>query len=174
MYRRPTTILPAKERCWSRDNEVNIEITRNILLHKNLQGGCGGQRRGGRDAFSFHEPGYYDVILMDIRMPVMDGLAATRKIRESGREDSKTVPIVAMTANVFEEDVRKSLDAGMDAHLSKPIEITQMYAVLDRYDLPLRKEKGLVLQAPAPLSNFVEGEGQGRWMLKTGTDFAEK
>ena len=50
---------------------------------------------------------------------------------ESGREDGKTVPIVAMTANVFEEDVRKSLDAGMDAHLSKPIEITQMYAVLD-------------------------------------------
>ena len=73
----------------------------------------------------------YDVILMDIRMPVMDGLTATRKIRESGREDGKTVPIVAMTANVFEEDVRKSLDAGMDAHLSKPIEITQMYAVLD-------------------------------------------
>ena len=68
---------------------------------------------------------------MDIRMPVMDGLTATRKIRESGREDGKTVPIVAMTANVFEEDVRKSLDAGMDAHLSKPIEITQMYAVLD-------------------------------------------
>ena len=76
-------------------------------------------------------PGWYDAILMDLRMPVMDGLTATRKIRESGREDGKTVPIVAMTANVFEEDVRKSLDAGMDAHLSKPIEITQMYAVLD-------------------------------------------
>ena len=72
-----------------------------------------------------------DVVITDIRMPVMDGLTATRKIRESGREDGKTVPIVAMTANVFEEDVRKSLDAGMDAHLSKPIEITQMYAVLD-------------------------------------------
>ena len=74
---------------------------------------------------------YYDVILMDIRMPVMDGLAATRCIRESDHSDSKTVPIVAMTANVFEEDVKKSFDAGMNAHLSKPVDIKQMYAVLD-------------------------------------------
>ena len=72
-----------------------------------------------------------DVILMDIRMPVMDGLAATRCIRESDHSDSKTVPIVAMTANVFEEDVKKSFDAGMNAHLSKPVDIKQMYAVLD-------------------------------------------
>ena len=113
------------------DNEVNIEITRNILLHKNLQVDVAVNGEEGVTHFLSHEPGYYDVILMDIRMPVMDGLTATRKIRESGREDGKTVPIVAMTANVFEEDVRKSLDAGMDAHLSKPIEITQMYAVLD-------------------------------------------
>ena len=113
------------------DNEVNIEITRNILLHKNLQVDVAVNGEEGVMHFLSHEPGYYDVILMDIRMPVMDGLTATRKIRESGREDGKTVPIVAMTANVFEEDVRKSLDAGMDAHLSKPIEITQMYAVLD-------------------------------------------
>ena len=73
----------------------------------------------------------YDVILMDIRMPVMDGLAATRCIRESDHPDSRTVPIVAMTANVFEEDVKKSFDAGMNAHLSKPVDIKQMYAVLD-------------------------------------------
>ena len=61
----------------------------------------------------------------------MNGYEATQKIRASAKTDARTVPIVAMTANVFEEDVRKSLDAGMDAHLSKPIEITQMYAVLD-------------------------------------------
>ena len=75
--------------------------------------------------------GYFDAIVMDIRMPVMDGLAATRCIRESDHADSKTVPIVAMTANVFEEDVKKSFDAGMNAHLSKPVDIKQMYAVLD-------------------------------------------
>ena len=66
-----------------------------------------------------------------VMMPVMDGLAATRCIRESDHSDSKTVPIVAMTANVFEEDVKKSFDAGMNAHLSKPVDIKQMYAVLD-------------------------------------------
>ena len=97
----------------------------------------------------------------------MDGLTATRKIRESGREDGKTVPIVAMTANVFEEDVRKSLDAGMDAHLSKPIEITDVCRPR-QYDLPLRRKKGWCFKhQPLFVSNFVEGEGQGRWMLKT-------
>ena len=84
----------------------------------------------GGEALS-HAREKFDVILMDIRMPVMDGLAATRCIRESDHADSKTVPIVAMTANVFEEDVKKSFDAGMNAHLSKPVDIKQMYAVLD-------------------------------------------
>ena len=84
----------------------------------------------GGEALS-HAREKFDVILMDIRMPVMDGLAATRCIRESDHSDSKTVPIVAMTANVFEEDVKKSFDAGMNAHLSKPVDIKQMYAVLD-------------------------------------------
>ena len=84
----------------------------------------------GGEALS-HAREKFDVILMDIRMPVLDGLAATRCIRESDHSDSKTVPIVAMTANVFEEDVKKSFDAGMNAHLSKPVDIKQMYAVLD-------------------------------------------
>ena len=83
------------------------------------------------ETFANAPEGAFDVILMDIRMPVMDGLAATRCIRESDHSDSKTVPIVAMTANVFEEDVKKSFDAGMNAHLSKPVDIKQMYAVLD-------------------------------------------
>ena len=64
-------------------------------------------------------------------MPVMDGLTATTKIRESGREDARRIPIVAMTANVFEEDVKKSFEAGMNAHLNKPVDVKQMYALLD-------------------------------------------
>ena len=113
------------------DNEINIEITRNILIHKNFMVDIAENGKAGVEQFLKHEPGYYDVILMDIRMPVLDGLAATRCIRESDHSDSKTVPIVAMTANVFEEDVKKSFDAGMNAHLSKPVDIKQMYAVLD-------------------------------------------
>lgn len=113
------------------DNEINIEITKNILLHKNLAVEVALNGAEGVEAYTKHEPGYYDVILMDIRMPVMDGLQAAKKIRSAGREDSQRIPIIAMTANVFEEDVRKSFEAGMDAHLSKPVDIKQMYFVLD-------------------------------------------
>ena len=113
------------------DNEINIEITKNILLHKNLEVEVALDGEEGVNCYLGHEPGYYDVILMDIRMPVMDGLTATKQIRASGRADSLQIPIVAMTANVFEEDVRKSFEAGMDAHLSKPFDIKQMYFVLD-------------------------------------------
>ena len=65
---------------------------------------------------------YYTAILMDVRMPVMDGLTAARKIRELDRADANTVTIIAMTANAFEEDVQLSLEAGMNAHLTKPID----------------------------------------------------
>ena len=67
---------------------------------------------------------------MDMRMPVMDGLTATEHIRALDREDAKTVPIIALTANAFDEDVQHSLQAGMDAHLSKPVEPPQLYATL--------------------------------------------
>lgn len=113
------------------DNDINIEITKNILLHKNLSVEVAVNGEEGVRCYLEHAPGYYDVILMDIRMPVMDGLTATRQIRGAGRADSLQVPIVAMTANVFEEDVRKSFEAGMDAHLSKPVDIQQMYSLLD-------------------------------------------
>lgn len=113
------------------DNEINIEITRNLLLHKNFEVEVAVNGEEGVAAFLSHEPDYYDVILMDIRMPVMDGLAAAKEIRNSGREDGRVIPIVAMTANAFEEDVRKSFEAGMDAHLSKPVDVGRMYALLD-------------------------------------------
>ena len=113
------------------DNEINIEITRNLLKHKNFEVDVAVNGEEGIARYFEHEPGYYDVILMDIRMPVMDGLAAAKRIRGAERSDSMRVPIVAMTGNVFEEDVRKSFEAGMDAHLTKPVDIKQMYFTLD-------------------------------------------
>ena len=74
--------------------------------------------------------GYFDAILMDIRMPVMNGLEAARTIRAIDRADAKTIPIIAMTANAFEADIEESLRAGMDAHLSKPIEAAKLYGAL--------------------------------------------
>ena len=77
-------------------------------------------------------PGSYDVILMDIMMPVMDGLDATRAIRSMEREDCRTIPIIAMTANAFDDDLKKSVECGMNGHLSKPVEVDKLYQTLDR------------------------------------------
>ena len=75
--------------------------------------------------------GYYDAILMDIRMPEMDGLTATEAIRASGRGDALTIPIIALTANAYDEDVQRSLQAGLNAHLSKPIEPDKLFSALE-------------------------------------------
>jgi CheY-like chemotaxis protein len=88
------------------------------------------------EKFSSHEPGYYDAILMDMRMPVMDGLEATRCIRASDRKDAKKIPIIALTANAFDEDVQRSLQAGMDAHLSKPVEPEALFETLESLIAP--------------------------------------
>ncbi len=76
-------------------------------------------------------PGTYDVILMDIMMPVMDGLDATRTIRGMERADCHTIPIVAMSANAFDDDLKKSVECGMNGHLSKPVEVDKLYQMLD-------------------------------------------
>ena len=76
------------------------------------------------------EPGTYDVILMDIMMPVMDGLEATRAIRGMEREDCHTIPIVAMSANAFDDDLKKSVECGMNGHLSKPVDVEKLYQTL--------------------------------------------
>ena len=83
------------------------------------------------DMFSQHEPGYYDAILMDMRMPVMDGLEATRRIRALDRPDAASIPIVALTANAFDEDVQRSMQAGLNAHLSKPVTPETLFRTLE-------------------------------------------
>lgn len=90
------------------------------------------------ELFSKSEPEYYDAILMDIRMPLMDGLTAANNIRHLSNEDAKTVPIIAMTANAFDDDIEKSKAAGMNAHLAKPIEPDRLYQTL--YDFIFGKE----------------------------------
>ncbi len=113
------------------DNEVNIEIAKNVLLHKGFEVEVTRNGEECVDAYRNHEPGYYDVILMDIRMPVMDGLSAAREIRSCIGADGRRIPILAMTANAFEEDVKRSFEAGMDGHISKPLDIRKLYAMLD-------------------------------------------
>jgi len=115
-------ILAGRRILMAEDVEQNAEILGDLL---ELEGMEAEHAENGEIAvrlFSEKPAGTYDAILMDVRMPVMDGLSATRAIRALDRPDAKTVPIVAMTANVFDEDVEHSLAAGMNAHLVKPIE----------------------------------------------------
>ena len=74
----------------------------------------------------------YDVILMDVHMPFMDGREATRCIRISGKEDGKTIPVIGLMANTYDEDVKESLEAGMQAHLAKPVDVDKLYRVLEK------------------------------------------
>jgi len=112
------------------DNEINAEIAMHLLKNKGAEADLAADGREGLQLFSDSEPNYYDAILMDIRMPGMDGLEATEKIRALCRSDAKDVPIIAMSANAFEEDIRKSLAAGMNAHLLKPIDPALVYTTL--------------------------------------------
>ncbi len=114
------------------DNELNREIA--VELLGTVTGAKIDEAEDGRKAvalFDKSEPGYYDLILMDIQMPQMDGFEAARKIRAMERPDAAAIPIFAMTANAFAEDEEKSRQAGMNAHLSKPLEISAVLAAMN-------------------------------------------
>ena len=112
------------------DVEQNAEILTDLLELEDME--AEHAKNGAEAVRMFNEsaPGYYDAILMDVRMPVMDGLTATQTIRALEHPDAKRIPIIAMTANVFDEDVERSLQSGMNAHLSKPIEPERLYDTL--------------------------------------------
>lgn len=112
------------------DNDLNAEIAQTVLDMVGIKTERAEDGKQAVDIFQKKESGYFDAILMDIRMPVMDGLEATKCIRTSGKEDSRKIPIIAMTANAFDEDMKKSIDCGMNGHLSKPIDINKLYKVL--------------------------------------------
>ena len=115
------------------DNEINMEIAEFMLANEGaaIRKAVNGQQ--AVEMFSASEPGEIDVILMDVMMPVMDGLEATRRIRGLNRPDARTVPIFAMTANAFADDVERSRSAGMNEHLTKPIDAAVLTRTIARY-----------------------------------------
>lgn len=122
-----TTSLQNKCILLAEDHPLNAQIATKLLEKKGMRVVHAENGKRAVELFSQSTEGYYNVILMDIRMPIMDGLEATKAIRLLDRGDSKTIPIIAMTANAFEEDVKMSLAAGMNAHLAKPIDPKKLY-----------------------------------------------
>lgn len=114
------------------DNALNTEIAVTLLEGEGAHVTTAENGQKAVEAFRKSEPGTFDAILMDIMMPVMDGLSAARAIRAMDRPDARSIPILAMTANAFEEDARKSMDAGMNAHLTKPLDIRKVALEITR------------------------------------------
>ncbi len=112
------------------DNDLNAEIVSALLKDQGAHITLVKDGQQAVDQFRMKPPGTFDAILMDMMMPVMDGLTATRTIRALPREDAGTIPIIAMTANAFEEDAQKCLEAGMNAHLAKPLDFQKVVAVI--------------------------------------------
>lgn len=112
------------------DHPLNVEIARKLLESRGFAVEHAQNGLLAVELFATAPVGYYDAILMDIRMPKMDGLQAAAHIRNENKEDAKTIPILAMTANAFDEDIQKSKAVGMDAHLAKPINPKQLYQML--------------------------------------------
>jgi len=115
------------------DNIINREIALELLSMTNASVDTAENGQQAVEAYESAEEGYYDLILMDIQMPVMDGYAATHAIRSSKRSDSASIRIIAMTANTFAEDVARAKDAGMDGHLAKPIDIPLLMQMLRQF-----------------------------------------
>ena len=112
------------------DNEINSEIVEFMLRDAGAEVVTAGDGKAAVDAFEASAPGAFDCVLMDLMMPVMSGYEAARVIRALDRADARTVPIIALSANAFEEDIALAKDAGMDAHLAKPVDIHKMFQVM--------------------------------------------
>ena len=128
--RKHNTDIDGRHILLAEDININAEITEMLLKMRGVKTDHAENGRRALEMFEESREGYYDAILMDVRMPVMDGLDATQKIRALERADAKKIPIIAMTANAFDEDVQLSLQAGMDAHLSKPVDADHLYETL--------------------------------------------
>jgi CheY-like chemotaxis protein len=125
-------LLKGKRVLLAEDMEVNVEIMKMILSTREIEADEASNGRVALELFEKHDPGYYDAILMDMRMPEMDGLEATKSIRALDREDAKHIPIIALTANAFDEDVKQSMQAGLNAHLMKPVDSEVLFETLEK------------------------------------------
>jgi len=114
------------------DNEINCEIMEFILTQAGAEVVTANDGRAAVDAFSASPPGEIDCIIMDLMMPVMSGFEASRTIRGLDRPDARTIPIIALSANAFDEDIAMAKDAGMNEHLAKPVDINKMFKVMRR------------------------------------------
>ena len=128
---RETADLRCRRILLAEDVTVNAEIMMMVLSMREIQVDHAENGRIAVEMFEEHEEGYYDAVLMDMRMPEMDGLEATRRIRAMNRSDAKSIPIIALTANAFDEDVQHSMQAGLNAHLSKPVEPDILFETLE-------------------------------------------
>ncbi len=115
------------------DNALNQEIATYVLEEAGAEVTTAENGDAAVCTFTHYPPGTFDVILMDIMMPIMDGYMATKEIRGLDRKDAQSIPIIAMTANAFSEDVKKALDAGMNDHLAKPVEAKKMTSTIAKY-----------------------------------------
>ena len=121
------------------DNELNMEIAKFILENVGIEVTMAKDGREAVNIFEESRENYFDVILMDIMMPVMDGLTATKTIRSLKRQEAKTIPIFAMTANAFLEDKKQSQEAGMNEHLSKPLDEKKLTSMIWKYTIGKRQ-----------------------------------
>ena len=122
------------------DNEINCEIVEFMLKEAGVEVVTANDGKAAVEAFAASDPGTFDCVLMDLMMPVMSGYEATRVIRSLRRPDAETVPVIALSANAFEEDIAMAKDAGMNEHLAKPVDIRKMLKVMGR----LRQRKQIV------------------------------
>ncbi len=114
------------------DNELNMEIMEELLSVTGVEVEKAADGKEAVEMVQDSAAGYYGLIFMDIQMPVMDGYEATRQIRKMDREDAETIPIFAVSANHLDEDVKKSLDSGMNGHIAKPVDFDSIEKVLKK------------------------------------------
>ena len=122
------------------DNELNAEIAQTLLADEGAATTLASNGKEALELFKSNPPGTFDAILMDMMMPVMDGLFATRSIRALDRPDAAEIPIIAMTANAFSEDAKRCIDAGMNAHLSKPLQMDLVVSTIARFVHPANRQ----------------------------------